>query len=164
MMVGVPGGERTMKEQNRLTRHSNLWLIWHDTESMHLSFHWVLLSYARSLCLFPLHPSQSVNNSELATSGSGRSRVWEQTRRTWENIQFRSSKCFSNIFVWKVFSVIEKVDKRWAIRPCAPHEQPKHSAMHARYHVTLSYPKYPRPKLVSHQWCGVEALYVRDNV
>ena len=24
MVVGVPGGERTMKEQDRLTRHSNI--------------------------------------------------------------------------------------------------------------------------------------------
>ena len=30
MMVTVPDGEQTMKERDRLTRHSSILLIWHD--------------------------------------------------------------------------------------------------------------------------------------
>ena len=97
MVVGVPGGERTMKEQDRLTRHSNIWLIWHDTESTKTAciYHFTdIESYYRTLAHYAsyLFTTQSVRwtNSESETSGSGRSQVWERMRRTREKNQFGS--------------------------------------------------------------------------
>ena len=71
-------------------------LAWHRKykNSMQLPFHWylIVLLYTSSLAS-SLFTTQSVNEqwvSDSATSGSGRSRVWQRTRRTREKNQVGS--------------------------------------------------------------------------